>query len=112
MSEVVILLLLSAAIPLAVLIVLAVHRAPPVQPQEAPEQQVVYRVIVSLTDAQIEARCWRVEGVLAAHKSQCKYATTDGRRWLLSGPNADRDANELRDEIRLSIGDQFVEVRG
>lgn len=111
MNDVVILLLLlNAALPLTVLIVLAVHRAP--AEQRKAEPRVEYLVRVTLTEAQIERRCWRVEGVLAAHKSQCEYATTDGRRWLLTGPNAARTATELKEEIALSIGDSFVEVRG
>jgi hypothetical protein len=110
-DTVILLLLLSAAVPLAVLLVLAIRRVP-AEPQKAPELRVMYLASTPLTDAQIEARVWRVEGVLAAHKSQCGYATTDGRSWLLTGPNAERTAMELKEEIALSIGDSLVEVRG
>lgn len=86
-------------------------------PVRLPERREVVAVVdgATLTPRQIEMRCDRVEGVLAAHWSKPDLArfyvsSPDGKSFFVSGPNAERIVQDQRNEFGLAIGDHSVQV--
>lgn len=113
-------LLVSTAIPLGLLIVLAVlgYRERRRADGAAKACSVVQPIAIdraTLTPRQIEMRCDRIELALVTHWSRPDLtrfyvSSPDGYSFYVSGPNAERIVEDQRNEFGPIIGDNGVQV--
>ena len=113
------LLLLSAAIPLALLVGLVILAYRDKRQMETLATLTTHIGLPTeqpaLTPRQIEMRRDSVDAVLVTHPSRPNLdsfyvSSADGYSFYISGPNAERICRDMRQEFGLAIGDHSVEV--